>query len=148
MRAWRSHPLAGPRERSPRRTWGRDTRKVYNSPYTAVEKSPGCLWKSGGGSGPSPGPRGRGPGKKIRGPKRAPVSRKTLNTKGLELLLGLLDGLLRGLLGCLLGGLLRCHGLCHLLLAELIDRPESRVLIWLSLAGRGPRVFRSVGCRH
>jgi hypothetical protein len=55
-----------------------------------------------------------GRGKKIRGPVPAPVSRKYLDEKDLDLLLALLGALLRGLLrGLLLG----CHLLCHLLLA-------------------------------
>ena len=46
------------------------------------------------------------------------------------------------LLGALLGGLLlRWHVDCHLLLADLIDSPESRVLGWPPLEGREPRVF-------
>ena len=47
------------------------------------------------------------------------------------------------LLGALLGSLLLSrHVVCHLLLADLIDSPESRVLGWPPLKGRGPRVFR------
>ena len=47
------------------------------------------------------------------------------------------------LLGALLGSLLLSrHVVCHLLLADLIDSPESRMLGWPPLEGRGPRVFR------
>jgi hypothetical protein len=46
------------------------------------------------------------------------------------------------LLGALLGGLLLSHVVCHLLLADLIDSPESRMLGWPPLEGREPRDFR------
>ena len=47
------------------------------------------------------------------------------------------------LLGALLGSLLLSgHVVCHLLLADLIDSPESRVLGWPPLEGREPRDFR------
>src|SRR5271169_17108 len=46
------------------------------------------------------------------------------------------------LLGALLGSLLLSrHVVCHLLLADLIDSPESRMLGWPPLEGRGPRRF-------
>ena len=48
--------------------------------------------------------------------------------KKIEVLLLLLHSFFGRLLGCLLGSLLRRHGYCHLLLADSIDSPGSRVL--------------------
>ena len=52
------------------------------------------------------------------------------------------------LLGALLGSLLLSgHVVCHLLLADLIDSPESRVLGWPPLEGRDLAFSGSVDCR-
>ena len=83
-------------------------------------------------------------GQKNKGAWRAPVSRKYLEWNGLGLLLALLRALLGGLLrGLLLGR----HLLCHLLLADWIDRAGKRVLACLSLEGRGLATPGSVDCR-
>src|ERR1035437_576265 len=92
------------------------------------------LWKSAGVAVPP-----HASEQKIRGLVQPPNPGNTLIRTGYERVLLLT---LFRLLGALLGGLLLCwHVDCHLLLADLIDSPESRVLVWPPLEGREPRVL-------
>jgi hypothetical protein len=77
---------------------------------------------------------------KNKGAGSAPESRKYFGWNSLKR--GYLLLTLFPLLGALLGGLLLSHVDCHLLLADLIDSPESRMLGWPPLEGREPRDFR------